>query len=144
MTTPLLERIAPNLAINAVAAPLAIYGLHRMFPVPNVGFLAIASAMMLCTRATIVTLGTDYAAILQDKYNTRLFYRLNQYSAISLEFLLPIFTRYVGQRLGIEVPGYLQTVAYIDLAGLASFTVRNTYETLRATYNSYYPKPAKT
>ena len=142
--TTFLGKTASYLASHAVAPPLTIYGLHRMFPVPNVGFLAIASAMTLCTTTTIANLGRDCARKLTDRYERKdmLFYQLNSLSTLSVEILLPIFARYVGQRMGIEVPGYLKTLGYFSLAGKASWAVKPLCEILSDTYYSYYPKPA--
>ncbi len=141
--TTVLSKIAPNLAIHTVVAPLTIYGLHQLYPAPNVGFLGIACAVCACTSITITTLGTEYASSLTKQHDRKdsLFYRINSLSCMSLGILLPIFVRYVGQSIGIQVPGYLKTVGYFTLATNASWAVKHIYEILSDAYYSYYPKP---
>lgn len=142
--TTLLERTAPTLAINAVVGPLTVYGLHRLFPAPNVGFLAIASAVTLCTSATLSALGGECVKRLMERYERkdRLFSSIHGLSTVSLGVLLTIFARYVGQKIGIQVPEYLQTVGYFTLVSNASWAVRTIYEILSKAHESYHDKPA--
>jgi hypothetical protein len=142
--TTFLRTNARSLVIDAVVAPLTIYGLHRIFPAPNVGFLAIASAVALCTHTTIAALGRDYAQRLTTQYNRKdgLFHRIYTLPLLSLSVLLPIFAKYAGQRMEIQVPGYLQTAGYVCVASIASQTVKTLYEILECVYYSYYPKIA--
>ncbi len=129
--TTFLQKNGMNLALTAVVTPLASYGLQRMFPVPDAGFIVIANTVAACTRQIIFALCNQYAhKLTQDygyidnerKYTNPIFFQLSELFSLSIHLLLPIFARYVGQRMGIQVPGYLQTIAYFNLAGSAVAT----------------------
>ena len=131
--TTFLQRIAPDLAITALTAPLVSYGLHRMFPSPNLGFLAVASTVTICAINTIKTMNDDRTKQLssQNLKKQPIYQRINNLLTISSCILLPIFARYVAQRVGIQVPGYLKTVAYFALVSSACAMAKNTYEYLK-------------
>lgn len=138
-----LHKIAPDLAIGAVVTPLASYGIHRIFPAPDAGFLAVATMVSVCVAIAIRDWGTqyaydltrDYGYVNRDNRTTNfIFHRLNQISHIGVHILLPIFARAVGQRMGFQVPGYLQAVAYFSLASGAYLASKNIFEILRDAY----------
>ncbi len=130
--TAFLQGNTMYLVIGAVVTPLTHYSLNRKFPVPGAAFIAIANTLNMC--ATIIIkhyshekaseLTKDYGYVDTDGNTTNfIFTRLNTIFSISLRLLFPIFARYVGQRMGFQVPGYLQTLAYFilsaDAVGLA-------------------------
>jgi hypothetical protein len=131
-----LHRIAPDLAITAIVIPLASYGLHRMFPAPHAGFLVVANTVIICAATVIRAWSLEYAQKLTKVYgyvakeNITTNYRLNFIFSITIGMLLPIFARTVGQRMGFQVPGYLQTVGYYSLASNAFWISKTTYEIL--------------
>jgi hypothetical protein len=152
--TTFLERTRFDLATAAVVAPLASYGLHRMFPVPNVGFLAVASLMNICALIVIRELSimrTNKASSVNEStpettkpsesvssLSPYVFQRLCALLTFSAGALLPIFARFVGQRMGIQVPDYLQTIGYISLVGSAFWAAKSTIE-IASYYKGYKP-----
>ena len=133
-----------DLAIAAVVAPIASYGLNRLFPAPDAHFIVIAITVASLIETITYTLGEEYASKLTRKYvdsNThrksrnQIFYHLNSLFSTGIYLLLPIFARYVGQRMGIQVPGYLQTVGYYTLAGCAVAISRNIRDIGYAVYH---------
>src|ERR1700687_1648219 len=138
--TSFLRNNALDLATAAVVAPLTSYGFPRVFPGPNVGFLATVSTMNICAGLVINDLGREYAKKLTIKYGyvanneitNYIFHRLKSILTItSANILLPIFSRYVGQRMGIQVPDYLHMLSCFYLAGSAFWIAKPTLEILR-------------
>jgi hypothetical protein len=126
--TTFLQKNGIGLALSAVVSPLASYGLQRMFPAPEARFIVIAYTLASCTLTIIYALGSEFASNLTSHYryinaHTKttnfIFHRLDGLFSCSIHLILPIFVRYVGQRMGIQVPGYLLTAAYFSLAGSA-------------------------
>jgi hypothetical protein len=112
-----------------------------MFPAPNFGFLALASTATVCAVHIIRTWSSDYVTKLTSRggpysgFGT-IFHKVNYILSMGAGILLPIFARYVGQRVGIEVPGYLQTVGYVTLTNGAFAIAKNTYDILKEVYTS--------
>lgn len=150
-----LERNGRDLTIASVVAPLVSYGLHRMIPAPNVRFIAVASTLNIYAAIFI----RDWAQAMVDKLAGKLIqeptdiaqyktiyekakdsvaHRLQGSFEITLPTLLPIFWRFMGQRMGIPVPDYIPMVGYVCLAMHATSVVNLSIGILR-TYRSYQP-----
>ena len=143
-----LHRIAPDLAIGAVAGSLSGYGLHRLLPAQNVNFLVTLCVVNLCANIVIRTYVNEsiysYARNKGDlddrgRITNPLLNRLGLFLTLTSSILLPIFYRYVGQRLGYQVPSYLETMGYLSLSGASFSFAKIAYDTLR---DAYYSKPA--
>ena len=138
--TTFLGRTGMDLALAAVTAPLAICGLHRILPAPHVGFLAVASTMNIHVGIAIRDWATQSTTKSKqqgvDANKVAIFERLYAIVNVTTGTLLTIFIRSVGQRMGIQVPGYLQTVGYIYIASSAFWITKNTVDILRLIYNS--------
>jgi hypothetical protein len=153
--TAFLQKNALDLAIAAGTIPFAIYGLHRMFPAPDVAFLAVATTVSVCVGISIRALGSQYANRLTRSYGyvdeidnkttNHIFNRLNFIFSITTSILLPIFVRAIGQRMGFQVPGYLQTLGYFNLAGNAFWASKTIFEILRDAHyqGSFITPPAR-
>src|SRR5579863_7819764 len=100
--TTFLQKYRFDLATAAVVAPLTICGLHRMFPTSGVRFLAVASVINIHVVIAIKAVVAQYTPKSPNGDNkTALFEHLNVIVSISAGNLLPIFARYVGQRMGV-------------------------------------------
>jgi hypothetical protein len=152
--TAFLQRNATDLAIGAVVAPLASYGLHRLFPAPHAGFLVVATSVSYCVGIAIKALGLEYARTytivfgyfddIENKTTNNIFLRLNIILSNTTNVFLPIFARAVGQKMGFQVLGYLQTVAYYSLVTSAFWASKTIFEILRDAYyqGAFFP-PAR-
>src|SRR5579872_3010483 len=117
--TTFLARNGMDLAITTVVAPLASYGLHRMIPAPDVRFIAVASTLNLyiCNALRnslehfLDQAAKDHGHINQLFVFSRFYYILET----STFYLLPIFIKSIGQRVGIQAPDYLPLIGYISL-----------------------------
>jgi hypothetical protein len=140
--TIFLQRMAPDLAIAVLTVPLASYGLNRMFPSPNFGFLAVTSTVSICAIQTIRVLGYEYVNKLTGKDKPyeglgSIFGKTLVLLMLGTSVLTPIFARYVGQRVGIQVHGYLKTMSYVALTSVAVQITKNTYELVKEIYVYY-------
>jgi hypothetical protein len=141
--TTFLERNGMDLAITTVVAPLASYGLHQMFPAPDVRFIAVASTLSLyvCNALRnsfdhfLDQAAKDHGHINQLFVLERFYYILET----STFYFLPIFIKSIGQRVGIQAPDYLPLIGYISLAAGAFAVTKYSIDIL---YKVYYSKPA--
>ena len=146
--TTFLHRIAPDLGIGMVAGAVAGYGLHRLLPAPNGNFLVTMCVVNVCAGVAIRQFVSEsvysYAnkhgyVNLDNKITNPLYGRLGLLVQFTSTIILPIFYRYVGHRLGYQVPSYLETMGYLTLAATAFWLTKTTYEILNDTN---FPKPA--
>jgi hypothetical protein len=154
--TAFLARNKIDLATAAVVVPLASYGLHRMFPAPNVGFLIVASLMNIHASIAIKDLhsmstSSKNLGSERTRKSTQspesvspitpfVFQHLCTILNVGSFTLLPIFARFVAQRMGIQVPDYIQTVGYLSLVGTTFWTTKSVVEILR---DGYYQQATK-
>ena len=148
--TTFLQKNGLDLAVVAVVAPLTSYGLHRMFPAPDAAFLVVATTVSIFVGIAIRQGGSQLAQTLSEqsgyvnskgKTTYNIFYQLNPLFTITSNVLIPIFARSLGQRMGFQVPGYLQTVAYFSLTGSAIWSSKTILEILREAYNRKPERP---
>ena len=109
-----------------MVAPLASYNLYRIVPASEMKFLFVAAAVGQCAAIGIRTLSYECARKLTracgyigkgNKTTNHIFHHINGLFAVSLHLLFPLIARTAGQRMGIQVPGYLQTIGHSSLVG---------------------------
>ena len=112
----------PTTLVPALVAPLTSYLLNRMFPAPHAGFIVVASTVATYAQFAISNQGRKIAQELTDEFITKkgktynpIFYHFSTSCSLSIQLLLPIIARTIGQRMGYAVPGYLLTVGYFNL-----------------------------
>lgn len=143
--TTFLQRTGKDLAIASVIAPLTSYGLHRMIPAPDVHFIAVASTLNICVATALRDLINQYITQANekdvDKKNSNTFVALTHLSHIlqtSTAYLLPIFTKSICQRIGIQAPDYLPLIGYISIINATFWITKHCV----AIYDACYPKTA--
>jgi len=113
-----VKKLAPEIAFDAVTTALACYGLHQLHPAPSAPVLLVIGTVNVCAGTIIYEFVKQLANELNEKYPLKL---LNHHYFISLlngtvSLISTIFIRYVAQRLGCQVPGFVQTFGYLTLA----------------------------
>ena len=151
--TTFLQRTGTDLAFASVIAPLASYGLHQMIPAPDVRFIAAASTLniyaVICLRdwaqgmiyklAGKLIQNPENLTLHKSAYNNAISavtQRLNVIFILTLSTLLPIFWRFMGQKMGIPVPNYIPMLGYICFATNVNAVVNSSINVL-STYGNY-------
>lgn len=123
-----------GLAIEAMVSPLTNYFVEKANPSPHRFNLLALSIVDAIVRRSIMLIGHKIADQLTEKAgykhrgkitNNKFMY-LNQAFSFVIPCLLPIFYRSIGQKLNLQLPNYLLTLAYLTLNTRASFVVINT------------------
>ncbi len=147
--TTFLQRNAIELALGVVTGTVSGYGLHRLLPAPNGYVLVNLCVVNLCANIAIRSYVNEsiysYArknghVAPEGKITNPLYGRLGIFINLTSVILLPIFYRFVGHRLGYQVPSYLETMGCFNVSGTSFWFTRTTFEILR---DAYFPKPER-
>ena len=113
--------------ISLHAAPLACYGLTRIFPTPNAKHLIILVYVQACAHAILRVLvdrisyglAHKYEYFVEGKTTNRKFVLAGQCFMSAMSVLLPIFYTYAGPKLGLQLTNFLTTIAFLSLTSRA-------------------------
>jgi hypothetical protein len=116
---------------DIVMSPLTTYLVDKAYPTPHRSNLLILSIVDAIVRRSIMIICPKIAGHLtekagykdKDKITNHKFFRLNNAFLLAISCLLPIFYRFAGQKLNLQLPDYLITLAYLNLNARASWIV---------------------
>ena len=127
---------------DIVMSPLTTYLVDKAYPTPHRSNLLVLSIVDAIVRRTILINSQKIADRLTEKAgykdkgkitNHKLFY-LNHAFLSAISCLLPIFYRFVGQKLNLQLPDYLITLAYLNLNARTSWVVLYTVSAFSASH----------
>lgn len=129
-----------ELAVYTVIGPLTCYAVDKISPTPHrnqlMALAAIDGCVFVILKAAVETvadfLTKKYGYVdEQGKVTNPKFYYLGIPCTNIINFMYPIFLRYVGQRMGYQVPNVVTTFAYLSFALNTSFATDHTIEFIK-------------
>jgi hypothetical protein len=122
----LIKKYAPELAFDAVTAGLACYGLQQIYPAPGAHFLLVIGTVTACAGTIIRQFAPELAKQLYPTPSIDPNYgHLLNILHLTGSLVSSLFVRYVAQRLGCQVPGFLQTFGYLYFAERISWITKS-------------------
>jgi hypothetical protein len=124
-------RHAFEFGTDIVMSPLTTYLVDKAYPTPHRSNFLVLSIVDAIVRRSIMIIGPKIADLLTEKagykdkgkITNHKFFQLNAVFLTALSCFLPIFYRFVGQKLNLKLPDYLLTLAYLNLNARASWIV---------------------
>lgn len=126
------KRHAFEFGTDIVMSPLMTYLVDKASPTSHRSNLLVLSIVDAIVRRSIMIIGSKIADLLTEKagykdsrgkVTNNKFVLLNSTCLLALSCFLPIFYRFVGQKLNLQLPNYLTTFAYLNLNARGSWAV---------------------
>lgn len=135
MAAIISKQQAFELAVDAVISPLTNYFVEKAYPTPHRSDLLVLSIVDGIVRRSIMIMGSKVVNHLAKKaghidkrgeVTNYKFFHLRNACTLAIACLTPIFYRFIGQKLNLQLPNYLNTLAYLQLNERASWIVVST------------------
>ncbi len=131
-----LQDFAMTLVTRSGLSIVTCHALHQILPAPNGNVMKVIGAVHACATVLLFASAFTISDGLRSCYGVSNHGLTNFCSTIAIvtTVLLPIFYRYVCQRMGYQTPTYLQTLGYLHLTNVAWWTTVHTTEFISAAY----------